>query len=1241
MNIAELFRNSRDVWAGFRVCFIAVAVVFLLSGSPAAFAQSVFANLSGTVTDSKGAVIPGAKVEVLNEGSKVARHAVTNKAGFFSLTQLPTGSYTVTVEFKGFQKWEGSGIDLNSNDDKTLGIPLKVGSEATTVQVNANSDEIDVTDSGAKSFTIGSEELQKLTLVGSNATEVLKILPGFAMSSNGGTNQPSFSGGVIGINASSFAGGTGGLSGGSINGLTGGGLSLNSDGQNTADPGSPGSATPVNPNPDMISEMTVQTSNFGADNAKGPVVINTVSKAGTAAFHGDVRFHARNSVLNAEESNSKYNESIASNGYSKGQLKGPEHYYYPGGGVGGPIIIPGTNFNKNRTKYQFHESYEHYGQLVSASQLDRAFLPTAAMLNGDFSALAGWQDKLKSGNINSVPTANPNSAGYNVRAKAGCDIVGGVMTEACLSPLGQGLLKQVAPAPTAAVPNEFGFNYIKVVSGKANSYQNVAHFDLNLSENTKAYVNWSHQSEGAEQPNGLWRPAGDWTTPLAVGEISFNKSDLYTVNMVHVFSPTLTVEGRFGFTHMLMPGAAEHQDKVTRTGLNFPQKGVFGSPVAPRITNNWSSGSNRAIPSFGDYFIYYHPGLYAEKQTPSASADVTKVIKTHTLKSGFFWEKTGQAQDAGSPSYGGAYNYGAWSGTQTGNQYADIIMGLVDDNYSESVFPKTSWDHASTASVYVTDHWKMNNRITVDYGLRMDHFGVPTPDTQFGVAVFNRKLYASQLAAGVPNAGISWHTLDHSISKSGTTADLLKFQPRFGAAIDVYGNGKTVVRGGWGLYLYQGSIFNADGAKGTAQGSVDWNCNSGSGCATWEDVDGHTNNGSGGANPCVAGINCAPTAPIGGLVASNPANLKHNGVSVVDPTYKDNPQTATYSLNVDQKLPGKMLFELAYVGSHSEHAQESVNIDAVPVGAMSDPATVLAAPDCAQYKGTTKTAEGDRRAAVNDSSCQRDFRPYQNYTAINAVESTRKSQYDAFQVSLQRSSGWAFFMLNYSWAKALQSNDKSAAFKDYGASEYWSVSGSNRGQVVNAAYNFDLPKLSHGNLIVRGLANGWAISGITTIQQGQQTTGGVNGSSSSGGSNAVLVGSPDVPTYAQFTCDPKMGLKNHQFLNGSCYTLPTAAGNFGNGRVPYTPGPMYWDSDATIVKNFKIAEKQNVELRFAGFNFLNHTLLSFNGNDSNLSLNGNATDTQHACPGVSCQEFGFADYHYGHRVIELAAKYSF
>ena len=298
-------RLASGVRAGIQACLIAIAIVLFLSVPPAAFAQSIFASLSGTVTDSNGAVIPDAKVRVENDATKIISQFVTNKVGYFSASQLPIGTYSVTVEATGFQKWQGAGIVLDASDARTLSIPLKVGAETVTVEVTASAGEIEIIDSGAKTETITSEDLQKQPLIGRNATEILRIIPGSAQITLGGTNRPASDGSIIGINGFTVNGSAGGMSAVSINGQSGTGLSINQDGQNVEDPGAPGNATPVNPNPDMISEIQIMTSNYGADNAKGPVVINTLSKSGGSTFHGDFHLYARNQALNAEEADNK------------------------------------------------------------------------------------------------------------------------------------------------------------------------------------------------------------------------------------------------------------------------------------------------------------------------------------------------------------------------------------------------------------------------------------------------------------------------------------------------------------------------------------------------------------------------------------------------------------------------------------------------------------------------------------------------------------------------------------------------------------------------------------------------------------------------------------------------------------------------------------------------------------------------------------------------------------------------
>src|ERR1035437_3891764 len=280
MNSVRHSRLPSAVQAGWKACLVAVAIGLLLTGAPAAFAQTIFANLSGTVTDPSGAVVPGAKISIQNAETQAVRQAVTNNAGYFSVTELPTGAYNVSVEVKGFKRWQGTGIALTSSDSKTLGISLEVGVTSDTIEVSASASEVAVTDSGEKSAVITSQQLERLSLVGRNATEYLKILPGAALSANGGVNRMGYTGEVVGINGFSVGSSAGGLSGVSINGQSGLGVSITQDGQNVMDPGGPGSATPVNPNPDMISEVKVMTSNYSAENTRGPIVVNTVSMAG-------------------------------------------------------------------------------------------------------------------------------------------------------------------------------------------------------------------------------------------------------------------------------------------------------------------------------------------------------------------------------------------------------------------------------------------------------------------------------------------------------------------------------------------------------------------------------------------------------------------------------------------------------------------------------------------------------------------------------------------------------------------------------------------------------------------------------------------------------------------------------------------------------------------------------------------------------------------------------------------------
>ena len=402
------------------------------------------------------------------------------------------------------REWQGTGIVLNASDVRTLTISLRVGAESKRSKSAPAPGRSTLWTPGRRLKPSPPEDLEKQPLIGRNATEILRIIPGSAQITLSGTNRPASDGQIIGINGFTVNGSAGGMAAVSINGQSGTGLSINQDGQNVEDPGAPGSATPVNPNPDMISEIQIMTSNYGADNAKGPVVINTLSKSGGSSFHGDFHFFARNSALNAEESNNKQQEVI--NGYTPGYLSIPNHYYYPGFTVGGPVIIPHTRFNSSsKTKFFFHEAFEKYDQLIDGG-INDAFVPTANMIKtGDFSPLNNWGSPAWGGatqpdftdagryGVTSVPQ-QPTDAGL-LAERPGCTITNGTMNAACIDPNAQLWLQDSLPVANLAAPNLSGWNYVTPVQESQNSTQNMAKFDMNFSENTKAYISWSRQRE--------------------------------------------------------------------------------------------------------------------------------------------------------------------------------------------------------------------------------------------------------------------------------------------------------------------------------------------------------------------------------------------------------------------------------------------------------------------------------------------------------------------------------------------------------------------------------------------------------------------------------------------------------------------------------------------------------------------------------------------------------------------------
>jgi len=1167
-------------------------------------AQSLFATLTGVVSDPSGAIVPGATVRLINERSGSTRDTVTNAEGYYSFASVAVGDFTymLVVEAQGFSTYQAPALNILGGEKRNINVTLSIGAASQTVEVTGVVSSITPVDSGEKSATLTTRELQNYVQVSSNAAEYIKIMPGFAIQS-GTDNRANFTGEVIGINANGDAGSQSPLNNAySYNGLPVNSLDITADGAHVSDPGC-NCDTPVNPNAEMVSEFKVQASNYSADGQKGPIVVSSVTKAGGSEFHGSGFFSARNFALNANDwLNNK-------NGAPKPENK----YYYPGGTFGGPVLIPGTGFNKNRDKLFFFTGYEYFYQVLDTGLL-RATVPTSAMLDGNFSTT----ELQKIGDAtNRYVSASGSPVGTNcssdpnvpylpcLNAAALAKYPGGIIPKSQLDPNMIALMK-LYPAPNADPNVTGGYNYVQAQTFNQNNYQWASRVDFSISDNTKLFVRYNLQRETQQFPVGLWWRSGS-QVPYPTPVLGKNRSDSVSASLTHVFSPAMTNEFVFGYTFIGFPNVFEDPAKVDRANVGYTYKGLFKNGVAqiPAYGNFW-----------GETALVFNPGgfeaggpsagLYANKYMPSFSDTFAKVIGTHLLKAGFFWEWIRNAQPANNYT-NGFLQFSSSGNTNTlGDGYADEALGILS-NYTETSFNRINDTAYNTYEVFIQDDWKVTKRLTVNLGIRITHFQPWIDREGFGYSIFNQAAYSPDCAAPPSYCGFEWYSKNSSVPLGGFPTRFAFYQPRVGAAYDLFGTGKTVLRGGWGRYYFHAGQFTngLDASAGVTSYFL-------------------------GNNVPVPGGGTIP------LLASELDTLNltasASGPSAVDSADDKQPYTDSYNFTIAQRTPWSGLLEVAYVGNRTRDIPgtggggtlgfSTLNINLVPLGAM------LA----------SNNGGADPNTLIADY-----FRPLLGYSDLYISTNNGYSNYNALQVTWTRPSGRLNFNLNYTYGKAM---GIVGFYNQFNLSDNYGVLPSNRTHIFNAAYSFDLGNLTKSKL-AGGFINGWQISGITQLQSGPNLSGYINQNffmnlnsakipgTSFNISNLSLLGTPNIQLNPILTCDPRSGLAEHQYINASCFAAPTNIGQNGPTVIPPIYGPGYLNSDLGLYKSFRITEGKRLQFRFYMYNFLNHPLWSFpSGGNLNLSFDANTLKPDNPLFGITTDK-------QGHRIIQLAAKFYF
>lgn len=1210
--MSETLRSKGIFWSRV-IGMLLVTAAFTAS----MFGQNASGNISGTVVDSSGAVVPKAAVTLTDDATGSKRQTVSNSSGVFNFAAVLPSTYTVTISANGFRPWEERSIALTQGGNLNIPkIALEVGTTKQEVLVVGN--EVTVpTDTGAVSHTLNEQMITELAIQGRDAAELLKIMPGMGNAGGSGGSAGQLSQNMFSsLTTQSNTGPIGTMSAQGTQLY--GGMTMTADGASLLDPGNMGTQT-ANINQNQIQEVSLLTSAYGAEYAKGPIVFQAIGKSGSSAYHGGGYLYARNGVFNTADSYFKANNVAKPN----------DSYYYPGGDIGGPVVFPWTRFNRNHDKLFFYAAYEYMDQNPEGS-INQRFIPTQQMMQGNFSPsyLASLGPNFAKGPFANNSVVPCQTACYDKTGAQTVTFPGGIIPPSLLDPNSLALYKTFPQPNTNSQSNPLGANYTQILNLPVNRWELRLRGDYNISQNTKAFFSWNRQDETDLNPNNIWWGTGNdlpYPSQMPANQVS----NVYSANVTHIFSPTLTNEFVFADATFLNPITLSNPSAVDPTKLGFSMTGLFKDPYLPQIPNtiSWSKAvPGYFAPTFGQAFEGGDFGKLS--QAPNISDNITKVQGTHLLKFGFYWDyaRNWQANSSFQNNNQGTIEYETYSHNSTSNGAADFALGRLAALYQQSSAPVQDVKFYQYA-FYANDQWKISRRLTLTLGIRFDHLGNWVNNgagANLGFAVWNPATYNNTSSA--PGwTGLQWHAINSAIPLSGLPTKAFFPEPRIGVAYDLFGTGKTVLRGGFGVYRYQGSANNLGGANYNAPLGVVSLQTTGNGCCF-------------GYNSFSQFSQALGAPGLGGNL--NSLDQEGDGRE---------PYAMTYNFTISQRAPWRSVFEIQYSGSASR--------DQVLDGTLSDQNLI---PLGAFFKPDPLT--GQVVSPYSSSFNASDYYPFHNYTNIQLLSHGGFSNYNAGIMTWQKQTGRSTFTTNYTFSKVMGTRDgQTFNGNQAGSAEFPYNLGSNYGvlaydhtHIFNAAYVVNLPSPIHGNRILEGTVNGWEFSGITQWQSGPplQTLTGAN---SNADLNAAYGNNPNGPTSSTtylgtnsmallpvLTCDPRNGLASGQYFNPNCFA-PPAPGQIGNIIWPYIKGPAFFNSDLSLYKNFKIKEKQKLQLRFEAFNFLNHPLPEFNatGSNSDVTLrfadaNGNLTQTNQ-----NSNTTGRPIFSVNRRVIEFAIKYNF
>jgi hypothetical protein len=1167
-----------------RVC--AVVLFLLLAVVPAAYSQMMSGQITGRLADSGGAVIPGARVQLTNELTGQTREFLTDASGNFTFTNVPPGNYTVKIAQPGFKTYEQKAINVGAVEKVALPeIVLQVGDIATSVEVQASSVRV-ATDSSDRGVSVTTRQIEDTVTKGRNFMLLMATLPGVQDlnqndSRGWGTGSPTLMGGQSGQKL------------------------LVLDGAASQDSGNRDFGY-IAPSVEAIAEVKVLMANFNAEyGSRSGGQMNVMVKSGQRDFHGSGYYYLRNEAFNANEFfNNKTN------------IPRPRYKYNNlGGTIGGPFIIPGTNFNKSHNRLFWFFSYD-YLNTKNVTGANRYTMPTALERAGDFSQTLTTTGVL-------IPIKDPTTG----QAFPGNRIPANRIDRTGLA------MMNLFPLPNTVDPTgQRQYNSEFVNPFTQPRHDRILRVDYPISSKATSYVRLLQDYTGNDGYGQILGALGDGWRQFPHGYDIPSAGAV--ASLIYTFRPNLVLETMWGITRghqMNTPTDAELYNNSL-----LPLKDAQGNAVSlprlfpgsntlnlrPQINFGFPSGfspqsSGLSVPNAPQYGFDSRWPFDGTDQVQTVSSNLTWVKGAHNIKAGVYLEKMARNVSVYSTwNTAGSYYFGSdtASAVDTGYPFSNLLTGSFF-SYGEDSIKQINHARYTQVDWFLQDTWKVFPRLTLDIGMRFQYQG-PLHTAGQTLGVFDKSAYDASKAGqplfpamlngqkvsinpmtGTTYAYVRQGTFDPTsytgLPFSGVrnyqggfwNAPPISIGPRFGFAYDVTGNGKTAIRGGFGIFYDRAATVDYIGALGVGRGPLAAPPNF--------------------LAPVV--LNSTFTQLQGSTALLTPQDIQGGSPDHLLPT------TYNWSFGIQHEIPLGMVVDVAYVGNVYKHGFNSA-----PNGVELNPVAPF----------TTWTPQGGTNPRFQDPTSSsgalystnliRSMVGYKGIGQIPLFVNNGTSSYNSLQVQLNRRVGRRLtWSANYTWSKTLTYNRQ-----QWTPDALTRAETGNRPHAFNANFGYDIWSPNTSNKILRQVIDGWRIMGTAQIYSGaamapscgftNNPVGYPNGTPT--GSvlfrcqmvNPTLDGSwlasGAKPSDVGSTADPKLWypIDPNNFQLPKNYA-PFTMGMIGNEVPVLTYGPGLELFNLALQKEFKIKESQRLQFKVEATNAFNH----FNPSNPNMTITRN------------------------------------